>query len=242
VGNAAAFVPLQNLTADYQAIASTLSTQNLSSHADVTTRQSVVDFYEAQKQILVDMFRTTNSAVMEFPFSASTGPVFALLKPVSRGTININTTDAFAEPLVNFRAVSNPVDLTILVKILKYARQFFSTPTMAQLGPVELFPGPGVSDEADISASLRDLLLQPSFFHPCCTVTLGSRDKGGVVGTDLLVHGVKKLSVVDASIMPLIPGTHLCETVYAIAEKVSTVIFFIFRRGSRKRGDAWMYS
>lgn len=44
------------------------------------------------------------------------------------------------------------------------------------------------------------------------------------MGKDLLVHGVQKVSVVDASVMPLIPATHLQLTVYAVAEKASDVI------------------
>jgi hypothetical protein len=41
---------------------------------------------------------------------------------------------------------------------------------------------------------------------------------------------VNGLSVVDAS-MPLVPGTHLDATVYAVAEKVSS-----FRKPARKGG------
>ena len=41
------------------------------------------------------------------------------------------------------------------------------------------------------------------------------------MGPDLLVYGVTGVSVVDASIMPLIPATHTSATVYAVAEKVS---------------------
>ena len=47
-------------------------------------------------------------------------------------------------------------------------------------------------------------------------------DLGGVVDSELRVHGVKRLTIVDSSIIPLIPSTHLCATVYAIAEKVGT--------------------
>ena len=43
---------------------------------------------------------------------------------------------------------------------------------------------------------------------------------GGVVDTHLKVYGMKNLRIVDAGIMPLIPGTHLQAPVYAIAEKV----------------------
>jgi choline dehydrogenase-like flavoprotein len=47
---------------------------------------------------------------------------------------------------------------------------------------------------------------------------------GGVVSDQLLVYGVKQLSIVDASIIPLIPVTHLQATTYAIAEKAADLI------------------
>ena len=49
---------------------------------------------------------------------------------------------------------------------------------------------------------------------------MAPRELGGVVGADLRVHGTTNLRVVDASIMPIIVGANLQETVYAIAEKV----------------------
>jgi choline dehydrogenase-like flavoprotein len=47
---------------------------------------------------------------------------------------------------------------------------------------------------------------------------------GGCVGSDLTVHGTRQLSVVDASIIPLIPATHLQATMYAVAEKAADII------------------
>lgn len=47
---------------------------------------------------------------------------------------------------------------------------------------------------------------------------------GGIVSDKLLVYGVRGLSIVDASIMPLIPATYLQATMYAISEKASDII------------------
>ena len=47
---------------------------------------------------------------------------------------------------------------------------------------------------------------------------------GGVVSDQLLVYGTKGLSIVDASVIPLIPATHLQATMYAISEKAADLI------------------
>ena len=47
------------------------------------------------------------------------------------------------------------------------------------------------------------------------------RDLGGVVDQSLQVYGVKDLSVVDASVMPDLPGGYTQGPVYATSEKAS---------------------
>ena len=64
----------------------------------------------------------------------------------------------------------------------------------------------------------------PSVSHPCGTTVILSREMGVVISPDLGVYGTKGLRVVDASIVPSIPCTHLSATVYAIAEKVRFAI------------------
>jgi choline dehydrogenase-like flavoprotein len=45
-----------------------------------------------------------------------------------------------------------------------------------------------------------------------------SIEKRGVVEADLVLWGTKGLKVVDTSIMPLLPATHLLATVYAVTD------------------------
>ncbi|KAF2749668.1 GMC oxidoreductase [Sporormia fimetaria CBS 119925] len=224
LGNAGAFVPLLNLTSQYKNIASTLSSQSASTYVDPSTPASVLKGYAAQLKILANRFTRTDNAVMELPFAGQASPVVAFLKPASRGTIKITNSDIGTEPAIDTRTIANPVDLKIMMELLKFARKYFKTPTMSKLGPVELLPGPDVDTDAEIEGIFRAALVQPSFYHVCCTAAMGPRANGGVVGTNLLVHGVSRLSVVDASVMPMVPGTHTCETVYAIAEKAADII------------------
>ncbi|KAL0562544.1 hypothetical protein V5O48_019543, partial [Marasmius crinis-equi] len=48
--------------------------------------------------------------------------------------------------------------------------------------------------------------------------------EGGVVDARLRVYGVKGLRVVDASVMPESPSTHLAALTVAIAEKCADMV------------------
>lgn len=112
-----------------------------------------------------------------------------------------------------------------MVAALKKQRELMATQAMQELGPIELSPGANVTVDADIRAALRQQM-QPTYAHLCSTCSMMKRELGGVVGPDLLVYGAEALSVVDASIMPLIPSAHTSATVYAIAEKVRQLFLY----------------
>jgi choline dehydrogenase-like flavoprotein len=92
---------------------------------------------------------------------------------------------------------------------------------MKQRGATEIGPGAAVAaDDAALAGYVQQQSFL-SFMHPCCTAAMMPRAKGGVVGPDLRVHGAEGLRVVDMSVMPLVPATHLSATAYAVGEKVS---------------------
>jgi choline dehydrogenase-like flavoprotein len=137
---------------------------------------------------------------------------------LSHGTISINSSSPNSEPIVDYRALSNPIDLDIMVAHIEFLRRYMSLPDFAVYKPAETNPGANIKGEA-----LRDWIRRnwiPTVFHPTGTAGKMPRDKGGVVGETLLVHGTEGLSVADASIMPLPPGANTQSTVYMIAEKV----------------------
>jgi choline dehydrogenase-like flavoprotein len=53
---------------------------------------------------------------------------------------------------------------------------------------------------------------------------MAPREIGGVVDPELKVYGTKNLRVVDASVLPLQLGATPMSTIYAIAEKVSSLV------------------
>ena len=87
---------------------------------------------------------------------------------------------------------------------------------------MEILPGYNVTSDADLITAIRTYST-PTIGHALGTCAMMPLELGGVVAPDLTVWGVKGLSVVDASIMPLAPATHLDATVYAVAEKVGVM-------------------
>lgn len=158
-------------------------------------------------------------AIQESAFGGGAGLGVALQKPFSRGTIRINSTDPFANPVVDYRVMSNPVDMDIFVEMVKTNRKVLTMAALAPLQPSLSNPSPSVQSDEDIKTAIR-ANLTPTFAHPSSTCSMLKLEHGGVVGPDLLVYGISGLSIVDASIIPMTPATHLSSTVYAVAEKV----------------------
>jgi choline dehydrogenase-like flavoprotein len=145
------------------------------------------------------------------------------LHPLSRGTVRINTTSPHdSEPLVDYRALSNPLDGAIMTDILRFARRYhMDNPLTAAWKAAEYAPGLDVTTDEQWREYLAESV-SPSEFHPAGTCAMLPRELGGVVDEELRVYGVQGLRVVDASVMPTLPGGNTCQTVYAVAEKVST--------------------
>jgi choline dehydrogenase-like flavoprotein len=146
-----------------------------------------------------------------------------LLHIFSRGSVHISPDDdgVNTPPVIDYRAFTNPVDLDLNVELLKGVRYLMGHKAMVDaLSPIET--SPGVSGDEQIKAWIRRNI-NPSVAHQVGTASLGPIELGGVVGPDLRVHGTRKLSVADNSIMPLVPGSHTSATAYAIGEKVQIV-------------------
>ena len=216
-GNTVAFLPLQNLTSKYQSIIDRATSQFL----DATDEgiDPVTLGYLAQREITLRLFASPKASVSEFAWNGSPVLPITILKPLSRGSILINSTDPFTQPLVDFGALTDHTDIEIMIETIRKARELMASPAMQELSPIETVPGADLTSDAQLEEVLR-AQAQPTYSHPCCTCSMMRREFGGVVGPDLKVYGVSGLSVVDASVMPLNPATHPSSTVYAVAEKV----------------------
>lgn len=206
----------------FEDITSRYEAQDPAAYLPPGTHRTVIAGYQAQKAAIAKAMRSRDSAAYNFFLRGSfeEGSI-VYLHPLSRGTVNINPADPFfSPPEVDYRALSNPADLDVLVEFTRFTRRFFTETRLKDYGPVELSPGANVTTPEQIEEWLRGIM-NPSCFHPIGTAAMLPRNLGGVVDETLLVYGVKGLSVIDASIMPEFPGSYTQQTVYAIAEKAS---------------------
>ncbi|RYO77566.1 hypothetical protein DL763_009945 [Monosporascus cannonballus] len=226
LGNTAVYLPLANITTSYKDIASSVRRQVASgeaaSYLPAGASKSVVNGYLAQLKVLAAALENPTHPIFEAPFQGPPGVGF-LLKPLSRGSVLLDPDDHDAEPVITYGTLENPVDMDIVASFVPLMRRVYSTPTMRAMGVVETAPGGEVQDEEQIREWVRDATVA-SFQHPCCTAAMMPRELGGVVGSDLKVFGVEGLRVADASMIPLLPGTHTSATCYAIGEKAADII------------------
>jgi choline dehydrogenase len=219
-GNVVAFLSLPTITTNWRGIVETARSQVLSTIYGSATEATVLAGYSAQRTIVQRLLSGKTAPVIEIGWNTNSIMPITLTKPFSRGTVNIQSTSVYKQPAIDFRVLSDPTDLEMLVAIVNITRALIQTPAMQELLPVENIPGAKFTKTKAIEEAIKENL-NPTYVHPCCTASMMKRDFGGVVDEGLLVYGVKGLSVVDASVFPLIPGTHPSATLYALSEKVN---------------------
>ena len=144
--------------------------------------------------------------------------------PFSRGSVHIQSANIDEKPHYDPNFLSHPLDIEILARHTQYMDKIVKTEPLASL----LKPGSCIPANADASSieSAKEVVKGRllSCFHPSGTCAMMPRDIGGVVDSNLVVHGSKNLRVVDASVFPMIPTGNIQATVYAVAEKAADII------------------
>ena len=142
-------------------------------------------------------------------------------RPESRGSVTLASADPDTPPVIdqNYNATEN--DRRVLREGVRIARRVFAQAAFDEMRGEELAPGAQVQSDADIDAYIR--AHAEADYHSTSTARMGS-DPMAVVDDRLRVHGLQSLRVVDASVMPHLPGGNTAIPVAMIAEKAADLI------------------
>ncbi len=162
----------------------------------------------------------TNEELKPHPFSGFT-ILAEHMRPNSRGHVRIKSGNPESAPEILFNLFSIEKDRQAALAGLKFGRKIAQTEPMASCVMHELTPGKDVkSDEALLEYCRTSGL---SLLHPVGTCSMGN-DVCSVVDSRLRVHGVARLRVIDASIMPRIVTGNTNAATIMIGEKGAAMV------------------
>ncbi len=164
-----------------------------------------------------DDYSTDMYDVSTFPYTDGFSILPTLLKPKSRGEVRLNGANGLA---IDPRFCEDEYDRNLLIKMGKKAKEVLLSNAFEPHLKQMLTPPGGDSDEAFWEHIKKQV---ETVYHPVGTCKMGS-DTDAVVDSQLRIHGIGKLRVVDASIMPTIVAGNTNAPVYMIAEKAADMI------------------
>jgi choline dehydrogenase-like flavoprotein len=156
------------------------------------------------------------------PIGHGISVAFYINRPASVGQITLASADPLDQPLIDPNYLSNPADAVEFAKGFECLRKIFASPSTSQLISKEISPGFECQSAEELATYLRNRG-SATIFHPVGTCKMG-HDEMAVVDSDLKVHGLDGLRVVDASIMPTLIGGNTNAPTIMIAEKASDLI------------------
>ena len=144
-----------------------------------------------------------------------------LLRPRSRGTLELASADPTAAPRIDPNFLGDADDVQRMVRAVRVMRHIMSQPALRALDGRELAASANLQTDADIERWVRRYA--DTVYHPVGTCRMGNGPMD-VVDAQLRVRGMQGLRVVDASIMPNIVSGNTNAPVIMIGEKAADMI------------------
>ena len=179
----------------------------------------------AQPDLQINIFawsvvKRDRHGVVPHPFPGFTlSPVH--LRPEGRGSVRLRSPDPLAPPEIRFNFLRSEADMQAMIAGIRAARMIARQPALRPYMTAEIDPGPTVLTDEELAEDVRERGV--SNLHPVGTCRMGT-EPDAVVDARLRVHGVGRLRVVDASIMPAIIAGNTNAPTIMIAEKAAAMV------------------
>ena len=143
------------------------------------------------------------------------------LHPESRGWVELKSADPRETAAVTLNILAEEADREQMRRAIRTARRIYNTKPMADLLADERTPGAAAQSDDEIDAFVRETCYVG--MHPTSTCAMGMGE-ASVVDNECRVIGVEGLRVVDASVMPTVPGGNTNIPVIMVAEKAADLM------------------
>ena len=155
-------------------------------------------------------------------FNAFTASV-CNVRPTSRGSVHINSTDPEAPPVISPNYLSTDEDRKVAADSLRLTRKIVEQAALGPYAPEEYKPGVQYQTDDELVKAAGDI--GTTIFHPVGTCKMGrANDPMAVLDSELRVRGIHHLRVVDASAMPTITSGNTAAPTMMIAERASELL------------------
>lgn len=121
-----------------------------------------------------------------------------VLRPESRGTVRLASSDPAAPPAIDPNFLDDPRDIATLRRGVRMMHRIVEAPPISNYGPRDRYPV-DLNDDAALDHLIRSRA--DTVYHPVGTCRMGG-DEDSVVDPTLKARGVDGLWIADASIMP----------------------------------------
>jgi len=144
-----------------------------------------------------------------------------LLRPESRGSIALQSSDPHTQPSIRPNYLSEEGDVLALLAGERFARKLAAAPAFDPYRGDEVWPGVDKQTDEELIDFMRAKV--ETLYHPVGTCKMGA-DSLAVVDDHLRVRGIEGLRIADASIMPTIIGGHTNAPAIMIGEKAADLV------------------
>lgn len=146
-----------------------------------------------------------------------------LMRNFSRGNITLRDSDPASAPRILANYMKDPRDRDLLLKGIRIVREIANQPAFKPFCGEEIYPGVAAQTDNELNVCLDEKL--NTQWHLSGTARMGdSNNREAVVDPHGKVHGLSKLRIVDASIMPAATNGNTNSPTIMIAEKLSDSI------------------
>ncbi|UUY08297.1 choline dehydrogenase [Pseudomonas sp. J452] len=140
-----------------------------------------------------------------------------VLRPKSVGSVGLTSADPSSAPRIDPNLLSHDDDVQTLLKGYRMTQEIAAQQPLARYGLRDMY-SEGLYQDEQLIEVLRKRT--DTIYHPIGTCKMGS-DEMAVVDGQLRVHGIDRLRVVDASIMPTLVGGNTNAPTIMLAERAA---------------------